>query len=425
MTMPAYGITFNRQSDGPRPSQPSDLSVIGIALPADDADASFLPLNEPVAFDSGDPAALGKLGNSELANAVSAIDHQLADMQGSARVIVVRVPGGDNEAETIANIVGANNGVTAIGNVGTGLYAFLRAGSKLGVIPRLLGAPNYTSQIQQGGTGNAICAALPGICSKLLAHAVVAGPNDPVEAVNWFESLASGRLIPIAGGVKVAAGIGSRDEDGAAHVLGMGARTDFKHRGYPFWSFAGQQVQGIVGLDRTFTFSLVDGATEGQELLAHKIGVFARGEAGVETAAASNGFQFTGLWNADTDPDWWFYNKSRARDWAHLGLLKSIRLRLGNENVTRHSIQAVLNDCIVIGQDMMQNGGSIGFRVGFEEGANSPTNLRQGKFRIFFQNEEPAPIARVDVDSRPYFGALEIELQKIIAQATTLVPQYL
>ena len=430
MTQPAYGMVFNRDDTDPRPSQPSDLSVIGLVLPGEDANTTAFPLNEPVAFDSGDSVMLAKLGSTELAHAVLAIDDQLADFQSSARIVAVRVTKGSSDAATIANIVGSRTATTAAGHVGTGLYALLRAGSQLGVIPRLLGAPGFTGQttLDSGGhiVANPICAALPSVCSSLLAHAIVAGPCDSQEAaIDWMETLASGRLIAIDGGVRVADGETTRIEDGAARILGMGARTDFKHGGYPFWSFAGQQVQGIVGLKTYYPFSLTDGATAGQELLANKIGVIERGEIGVETAISSNGFVFAGLWNADTDPNWWFYNKSRGRDFAHLSLLKSIRLRLGNTNVTPHGVQAVLNDMVAIGSDLIRNECSVGFRVGFEASKNSPLDLRQGKFRVFFQSEEPAPIAVVTIDSRPYYAALEAELGTLVAQAATLVPQFL
>ena len=425
MTSPAIGIVFNRESFDPRPAQPSDLSIIGLVLPSDDADADFFPLNEPVVFDSGDSTWLPRLGSGDLARAVMAIDDQLYDLQTSARIVAVRVAQGEDDAETIANIVGSRMVTTAAGNVGTGLYALLRSGVQNGVIPRLLGAPGYTWQtttVDGELQANPICAALPSICSALLAHAVVGAPGEGnVTASQWFETLTSGRLIAIDAWRRVSDGEGStRLEDGVAAVLGLGARVDFRHGGYPFWSFSGQQVNGTIGLKNYYPFSLVDGATEAQELLANHIGVIVRGEVGVETSVANNGFVFTGVWNADTDPLWWFYNKTRGRDWAHLALLKSIRLRLGVENVTPHGVQAVLNDMVAIGQDMIRNECSVGFKVGFEAAKNSPDDLRQGKFRVFFATEEPAPITRVWIDSRPNYEALVAELGTLVAQAATL-----
>ncbi len=516
MTTPTYGLVFNRESYDPRPAQASDLSVVGIVLPSEDADATVFPLNEPVAFDSGDPAVISKLGTGELAQAILSIDDQLADFQTSARVVAVRVTKGVNDAATMTNIIGSRTATTSAGNVGTGLYALLRAGAQLGVIPRLICAPGYTWQTTAGsptltkaanvgntgngtmsnptsqtgamvglykvdftsataftvtdpmanvvGTGtagtafstqvgftvtagatafvagngftitvngivqaNPVVAALPSICSALLGHAVVGGPGGGLTAgANWAETITSERIIAVDTWRKVNDGAGgTRLEDGVAAAIGLGVRVDFKHGGLPFWSFSGEQVHGTIGLKNYYPFSLTDGATTGQEMLAAHIGVIERGEIGVETAIGSNGFIFAGVWNASTDPIWWFYNKTRGRDWAHLALLKSIRLRLGMTNVTPHGVQAVLNDMVAIGQKLINNQCSVGFRVGFEANRNSPDDLRQGKFTVYFATEEPAPIVNVTIDSRPNYEALVAELGTLVAQAASLPAQYI
>ena len=522
MTTPTYGIVFNRENYDPRPAQPSDLSVIGLVLPSDNAHAATFPLNEPVLFDSGDPAMIVKLGTGDLYKAVMAIDDQLADLQTSARIVAVRVANGADDAATMTNIIGSRTATTSAGNVGTGIYALLRAGTQLGVVPRIIGAPGYTWQTENGtptvtvtksadnaGNGtltlatpaynsstvlagvyrvvftsesangghfevydpngefidygqvgtafnnqikftiadgtvdfnigdafdvavrgirfaNPVVAALPPVLSALLAHAIVGGPGTGrTNAVNWAEKIGSERIIGIDAWRRIQLDGVSMYDDGVAALMGIAARVDYLHGGYPFWSWSGQQVYGTLGLKQYYPFSLVDGATAAQSLLAVRIGVIVRGEAGVETAISSNGFVFAGVWNNGTDPIWWFYNKTRGRDWAHLALLKSIRLRLGVENITPHSVQAVLNDMVAIGQDLIRNNCSVGFNVGFEASKNSPDDLRQGKFRVFFATEEPAPITRVWIDSRPNYEALVAELGTLVAQAATLPAIYL
>ena len=127
MTSPAYGVIFNRDSTDPRPAQPADLSVIGLVLPSDDADATVFPLNEPVAFDPGDVTYLGKLDSVDLQKAILAIDDQLTDFQTSARIVAVKIAKGANDAATIVNIIGERTATNPAGNVGTGIYALLRA----------------------------------------------------------------------------------------------------------------------------------------------------------------------------------------------------------------------------------------------------------------------------------------------------------
>jgi len=489
MTMPAYGIIFNSDNTDPRPAQGSDLYVIALILPSEDADAGYFPLNDPVVFDSSDATYLAKIGTGDLYQAVSAIDDKMADLQTSARVVAVRVAKGANLAATAVNIIGDRA-------AGTGIYALLRAGQKLGVTPRLIGAPGYTGQMKYGvqsvtttagsgytnatvsfspagatgtvtlsagkvtgvtltnpgsylasqnvtatitgdGTGatatvsvgmlqDPVCAALPAVLNALLAHAVVGSPGTTqADAQVWRESLSDKRLIPVDNWEIVASGEATAYRDGAASVLGLLARVDFKHSGLPFWSASGQPVEGILGVKNAYTFSLTDGATQGQELLADHIGVTVRGEAGVETAISSSGFMFAGVWNASDDPLTWFYNKTRGRDWTHLALLKSIRLRLGVENVTPQGVEDVLNDMKAIGSELIRQKAVLGFKVGFEAARNSADNLRQGKFVVSYAQEEPAPIVQVTIDSRPYYEALEVELATLVAQAATYLPQYL
>ncbi|RFB80394.1 hypothetical protein [Methylovirgula sp. 4M-Z18] len=606
MTTPRYGMVFNNVNNEPRPAQPSDLSIIGLVLPSDDAIAATYPLDTPIAFDSGDATALAALGTGPLYKTVVTIDNQLADLQTSARIVAVRVATGADIDATIANIAGnpAN---------GSGLYALLKAKTLLGEVPRLIGAPGYTGTsdlgvqsvtITGGGTGftnapvtfnppgatgtaiiangvvtgvnltapgqydagtvvtcsiggdgkgatvsgptltggavgvaatgainfvtnpvvgntitldgtvvtfgtaandvvpgatlaatlanlaafcnasadanislctyaatataltitdktlgvggnaftlaaniigatatvamqalaNPICANLPAICAALFGCAVVGSDGSGQQgALNFRQVLSDPRLIPtdaweiiqspIPAGQTVSPG--TEYQDGAAVALGLFARVDFQHEGLPFWSISGQPVQGILGLKNSYPFSLVDGATAGQELLAQNISVIERGEIGDETAISASGYVWAGVWNASSDPLQWFYNKRRGRDWTHLALMKSIRLRLGTENVTPQGVQDVLNDMNAVGSYLIMKKAVLGFKVSFNAADNSVDALRQGQFAIAYNQEEPAPITQVTVNSGPYREALTFELSTLIAQAAQLPAQFL
>lgn len=419
MTEPTFGIVFNRDSNEPRPVVPSDLSVVGLVLPSDDADASIFPLDTPVEFNSNETSYLTAAGTGDLKTALVAINAQLAEFQVAARVVAVRVAEGYDIDETIDNIVGDQSS-------GTGIYALLRAGQLLGVIPRLIGAPGYTGHFTRGegdvAQANPICAALPAICAQLLAHAVVGGPGTTKQdALDWRETINSDRLICVDNWHLVSTTPSNVYRDGSADVLGIAVANDFRHSGVPSHSWANRPVQGILGLKRYDAFSLTDGATDAQILLANNVGVTVRGELGVETAIAAAGFVFVGTDNAGDDPLWQFYNVTRMRDYIHLGLLKSLRKRLGTTNITPHGIQAVLNDVTFFLRDLKADEHILGGRVGFEKDKNSPEQMRLGKFRIFFAAEEPPVLRRLDIDSRRDREALTAMLDTLIAQANTLV----
>jgi phage tail sheath protein FI len=415
MTEPTFGITITRDDNEARPVVVSDMSVVGLVGTAPAADADLFPLNTPVLMYSSDITMLAALGaTGTLGDTISLINAQLGDFQVAAKVVVIRVEEGVDAAATAANHLGVEAN-------GTGIYALLQAGPMLGVIPRLIGVPGQTHQ-RTGSNANAITAALPGVLNKLLAHAPVEGPGTNATAIKaWRETLSSGRLIPIDTWVKVQDGVEIVSAPGVGGVLGIAVRRDYEKRGVPGHSWANQPMVGILGPNRFVNFSLTDGATEGQDLLLNNVGVLLRGELGVETAISSSGFVFVGTDNADDDPLWQFYNVTRMRDYIHLGLLRTLRFYLGKYNITRQTIQAVLNTMHFFLRDLKADDHILGFKVGFEPNKNSPENLRLGRFRCYFEAEEPPVLRRIDIDSRRYARALEILVDDLASQTSDLV----
>lgn len=361
-------------------------------------------------------------------NSPTGVNFTIAD--GSADFIV-----GDEFVITVAAAVPENGGVfsvtdpdgvtlatASVGVAYTG--AHVRFTIADGATDFVIGDGFDLTVVLTGGVAeaNPICAELPAICNVLLAHAVVGGPGTTKQdAIDWRETINSDRLIPVDNYVRVVEGTQTVEEDAASRVMGIGVRKDYQHQGIPSHSWANQQVQGIVGLRRYDAFSLTDGATDAQELLAVNVGVVIRGELGVETAIASSGFIYVGTDNAGDDPLWQFYNVTRMRDYIHLALLKSLRKRLGVSNITPHAVQAIENDITFFLSDLKADEHILGFRVGFEKDKNSPEQLRLGHLRIFFQAEEPPVLRKLTIDSRRYRPALEAMLDTLITQANTLV----
>ena len=413
MSDPTFGFSIQRIDNEPRPPVASDMSVVGIIGTAADADAATFPLNTPVFLYSDEATKLTALGVAgTLRDAITLVGSQLGSFQVAAKVVVVRVEDGADAAGTIANIVGDG--------VSTGLSAFLNAGAELGVIPRLLCAPGFTSQ-RTAPDANAVCAALPAICEKLLAHAVVDGPaTTEQEAIDWRETLSSPRLIPVDPAVRVMAGGVTVVQPLSPAVVGIGVRRDHEQQGRPFHSWANQPVQGVVGPSRPINFSLTDGATEGQRLLSANIGVLLRGEMGVESAIGQGGYVFVGTDNAGTDDLWRFYNVTRGRDFIHLMLLRTLRFYLGRFNITGQTIQAILNTMETGMRNLKADGDILGFEMKFTRDQNSPEELRQGRFTVTFAAEEAPVLRYLGIQSARYRPALDALLDDLLAQVGTL-----
>lgn len=497
MSLPTFGMSIERVDNEPRPAVPSDMSVVGLVGTAPDANAATYPLNMPVQIFSDDKAALTALGvNGTLPDAIQGINDQLGEMQVAARVVVVRVADNASAEAVISNIVGSSA-------TKAGIWALLEAGPILGVIPRLIACPGYTSQRYRGlgtlvlgtqgsnlteaptvgftgggsdpgkvmptahvvlGTGadvgkvaslvvdtpganlsgtltvtfagggtdpgktlptatatiemlaNPVVAALPPVLNQLLGVAVCQGPATTLQDfIDWRETINSERIIPLETGVKV--GTAATVRDAASRVLGIGARRDHEKGGKPFHSWARQPMHGIVGPNRPIRYSLTEGATEGQQILANNGGVILRGEAGVETAIASGGFMFVGTDTAAEDELWRFYSVVRGRDYIHLQCLKTLRDYLGRFNLTGQTIQAVLNTIKFILVDLKVNGNILGYEdPSFTPSLNSPENLRLGRITVNFAAEEAPVLRHIGIRSSRYRPALDSLLDDLIGQ---------
>lgn len=120
----------------------ADLGIIGIVGTAPGANPAVFPYDDPITFYSNDTAMLQSLGSTgTLADALKAISLQLSN--AAVKVVVVRINPGANTAAAVAAIVGneANR---------TGMWALLDAPDTLGVTPRVIIIPGYTSQIENG-----------------------------------------------------------------------------------------------------------------------------------------------------------------------------------------------------------------------------------------------------------------------------------
>lgn len=409
MSDPTFGLSIIPIDNEPRPAIVTDMSIVGLVYTAPAADAAVFPLNVPVLFYSSDVDALTKMGATGTGPAaVNLINQQLGEFQSAATIVGVRVEAGDDADDTIVNLVGNINNRT-------GMYALLNAGALLGVTPRLICVPGYTSQLADGAAANAVIAGLPTLLDRLLAVAVVDGPaTTEVAEKAWRATIQSKRIIPVGVAVKVL------DDEGdvvvtpaSPAIIGIGIRRDHEFQGRPFHSWANQPVRGIVGPSRPIDFSILDGATEGQMLLASNVGIIVRGES-TDGAIADGGFVYVGTDTCSEDTLWRFYNQVRGRDYIHLMFIKTLRFFLGRRNIDRGTIEDILATMKGGLRDIQATGDLLGFRVNFTRAANSPEQLRLGRFTVAFQAEEPPVLRYIGIQSARYRPALDALLDDLL-----------
>jgi len=405
MSSHTFGIAIQAVDAESRPAAWAQMSVVGLIGTAPAADVSEFPVDTPVHFFSNDATALANLGDTgTLPAAISLMNSQLGDGISAASVVVVRVTDDADPDTVIGNIVG--DGLT------TGLGAFLQSASLTGYTPRLIAAPGYTSQ-RTGDAANGVCAALPAVLEKLLAHAVITGPGlELSDTVAWRATINSKRLIPVEPAVQVISGASTVTVDLAPAVLGVAVRRDYERGGVPSGSWANQPLRGIVGPSVPIPFSLTDPATQGQAMLAENVGIIARGGLGAD-AIADSGFVLIATDNASDDALWQMYNVTRMRDFIHLTALGSLRTYLGRFNITGQTVQAILNTLDRLLSSLKAGGHILGYKVAFYPDQNSADDVRLGRIRVDFLAEETPVLKHITVGRARYRAAVDALLQDL------------
>ena len=178
-----HGVRVIEINEGTRPIRTVSTAVIGLVATADDADATFFPLDTPVLV-TDVYEALGNAGTTgTLARALDAIADQAKPL-----TVVVRVAEGVDEAETKINVIG---GVDAATGKKTGMKALLSAQQSFGIKPRTLGVPELDDAD--------VAAELIGVAQQLRAFAYVSafGCATVDEVVMYRENFGAREVMVI------------------------------------------------------------------------------------------------------------------------------------------------------------------------------------------------------------------------------------
>ena len=341
--------------------------------------------------------------------------------KGVTGTVITAAGTGYTTAPTIAFSGGGGTGAAATATVAGGLITGItitNPGSGYTSTPTIAfsggGGTGGAATASVDALANPVVAALPPVLEQLLGVAVVQGPATMLaDFTNYVETINHKRIIALETKVKV--GVSATVKDAASRVLGIAVRRDHEKGGRPFHSWANQQMYGIVGANRNIRFSLTDGATEGQAILAAKGGVILRGEAGVETAIASGGFVFVGTMSTSGDVLDQIYSKERGRDYIHLLFLKTLKSFLGVRNINLGTIEDIINTMKASLAQLQATGDILGYKVEFARNRNTPENLRLGRIVIGFKAEEAPVLSHIGIDSQRYAEALDFLIDDLIS----------
>lgn len=386
-----HGVEVLEIDAGPRPISTVRSSVIGIIGTAPNADATAFPLNTPVmiAGSRREAAKLDTVGTG-LGTLPSALD-SIFDQAGAV-VVVVRVAPGEDEAETMANIIG---GVNATTGDYEGVQAFLGAESKLGVVPRILIAPGYSHQRPESPTtpgtyvANPVVSELVGIAERLRAVIIADGPNTTDEAaVAYADDFGSARVYVCDPWVLKTNSDGDIvSQPVSPCVAGLIAKTD-NDKGF-WWSPSNQNINGIVGTVRPVDFALGDANARANLL----------NEVGIATVIQKDGYRLWGNRTLASDPKWIFLSVRRTADMINDSLLRA-HLWAVDRNITKTYVQDVVEGVNAYLRHLTTIGAILGGKCWADPELNTPDQIAQGKVYFDFDFTPPYPAEHITFRSQ-------------------------
>lgn len=369
-----HGVRVLEITEGTRTIRTVSTAVIGLVAIADDADASYFPLDTPVLITDIN-TAIGKAGTTgTLAAALDAIADQAKPM-----VIVVRAKKGVDEATTTSNLIGTT---TAEGKM-TGMKALLSAQARLGLKPRILGVPGLDSL--------PVATELASIAKKLRAFAYVSAWNCKTkeEAVTYRENFGQREVMVIwpdfvnwdtTTNAEVTA-------SAVARALGLRAYLDETQGWHK--TLSNEAVQGVQGISRDVYWDLQDPATDAGFLNA----------ADVTTLIRRDGFRFWGSRTCSADPLFCFENYTRTAQ-----VLADTMAEAHFWAVDRPMHPTLVRDIIeginAKGRELVSLGYLLGFNCWYDETVNTEDTLKAGKLYLDYDYTPVPPLENLMLRQR-------------------------
>jgi len=359
-----HGTRLQESNETPVLVQIAQTAVVGLMGTAPDADPEKFPINTPVLL-TGNPAAAADLGDTgTLKDAVDDVFDQIG-----AYTIVIRVEEGLDAAETMSNLVGDATQLT-------GVHALKKAEAQLGIKPRLIAIPGFTSG--DGQTANPVVAELVGVLDELKAVAFVDGPDTTdADALAYRELIGSQRVYIVDPKVLVWDTTTSAyvARPASARFAGVQARVDTN---LGFWhSLSNKPINGIGGASRTVTYGL-----QANYLNENHVGTIIN---------MGSGFITWGNRAATEDDLWVFLSVRRTADFINEAIEKAY-LEFVDKPFSAANLKFMLESGNAAMRTFKASGAILGGRVWINETLNEPTEMAAGKITLSMEFEPPAPM---------------------------------
>jgi len=361
-----HGVRVVEVNEGTRTIRSVATSIIGFVATASDADAEKFPLNTPVLL-TNPQAAIGKAGTEgTLSKTLRAITSQTNPM-----VVVVRVEEGADESETTSNVIGT---VDETGKH-TGLQALLVAETKLGVKPRIIGAPGLDAL--------AVASELAAIAAKLRAFGYVyANDCQTKEEVVTYRENFSARELMVIWPDFTAWDVNANESNAlwaSAVALGLRAKIDRETGWHKTLSNVG--VNGVDGITKDIFFDLQDPATDAGYLNSND----------VTTLIRSNGFRFWGSRTTSDDPLFAFENYTRTAQ-VLADTIAEAHMWAVDKPITPTLVKDIVEGINAKFRELRSLGYIVNGEAWYNEELNDQDTLKAGKLYIDYDYTPVPPL---------------------------------
>ncbi|WFF38027.1 phage tail sheath protein [Moraxella nasibovis] len=373
MTDYHHGVKVLEINEGTRPIRTVSTAVIGLVATASDADAQFFPENTPVLI-TNVQSAVGKAGKQgTLAKSLQAISDQT-----NAITVVVRVPHHDDESTQASAIVG-----TTENGVYTGMKALLTAEAKLGVKPRILGAPGLDTP--------AVATALAAVAQQLRAFAYVSahGANTKEEAKAYRDTHGSREMMVIWPDFLAWDTVKNANATAPAVAYALGLRAKLDQEVGWHKTLSNVPVNGVTGISKDVYFQLQSSATDAGYLNENE----------VTTLVQRDGFRFWGSRTCSGDPLFAFENYTRTAQ-VLADTIAEAHMWAVDKPMHPSLIRDIIEGINAKFRDLKAQGYIIDGSCWYDPELNTKETLKDGQLRLDYDYTPVPPLENLTLRQR-------------------------
>lgn len=360
-----HGVRVVEVSEGTRPIRTIETAVIGVVCTGDSADADFFPVNRPVLITDINDGISASGDDGTLPYALDAIkDH------GNPLTVVVRVPEGEDEAETTSNLIGG-----VVSGKKTGMQALTAAKPLLGVQPRILGVPGLDNEN--------VTAELASIAqlTRSFAYASCWDCEDITAAIAYRENFGQRELMLIYPDFINWDTVNNTERSASAVARALGLRAQIDEDTGWHKTLSNVPVNGVSGISKDVYWDLQNPATDAGVLNA----------ADVTTLINNKGYRFWGSRTCSADPLFAFENYTRTAQ-VLADTMAEAHFWAVDKPMSPTLVRDIIDGVNAKFRSLVANGYLIGGGAWFDPAKNSKEEIKSGKLMISYDYTPVPPL---------------------------------